>query len=151
MLSPIGLIHLFCFLYYHKAATTGFLFLSSLSYQQGHTNKQLSSLADSCITDWFELPYKIPFILYCEHPQHFQGNMQFLVHVFTQVYVQINKKNNSSLTVFINVAKQCCTLKPGKNTDRQVFFFLSKVELTSSSLPSTSLRFPQKYSLLPFS
>ena len=69
MNSHIGLIHLFCFPYYHKAAT-GYLFLFSL-YYQGHTNKQLAPTDESCITQWFELFYKIPLILYCEHLQHF--------------------------------------------------------------------------------
>ena len=50
-------------------AATGFLFLFSLS-NQGHLNKQLS-LADSHITHWFELLYKILLILYSEHPQDF--------------------------------------------------------------------------------
>ena len=48
MLSQIGLIHLFSCPCNTKAAK-GFLFLFSLLYQ-GHTNKQLASLADSCIT-----------------------------------------------------------------------------------------------------
>ena len=41
----------FCSPCYHKAATA-FLFLSSLVYQ-GNRNKQLASLADSCINHWF--------------------------------------------------------------------------------------------------
>ena len=43
-----------------------FLFLPPPLYQ-GHTNKQLDSLADRCITRYFELFYKIPLILYCEN------------------------------------------------------------------------------------
>ena len=46
MLSEIGLIISFVLPIYHNAAT-GFLFLSSLSSNQGHTNKQVSSLVDS--------------------------------------------------------------------------------------------------------
>ena len=68
MLSQIGLIHLFCSLII-KAAE-GFLFLSSLAYHS-HTNKQLASLVDNCITHCFELFYKITLIFYCEHLQHF--------------------------------------------------------------------------------
>ena len=45
--------HLFCSPIYHKAVT-GFLLLPSVTYQ-GHTNKQLVSLADSYITHWLEL------------------------------------------------------------------------------------------------
>ena len=63
MLSQIGLIHIFCSPY--LPAATGFLFLSSLS-NQVLTNKQLSCLADSHKTHWFELLYKIPLILYCK-------------------------------------------------------------------------------------
>ena len=85
MLSQIGLIHFFCSPYYHKVAA-GFLFFSSFAYQ-GHTNKQLASLADSFITHWFELFYKIPLILHCEHYQHFakKMGMLFLLHVPTKV------------------------------------------------------------------
>ena len=54
-----------------RKLATGFQVLSSLSKHQGHTNKQLSSLADSRITHWFELLYNIPIILYCKHLQHF--------------------------------------------------------------------------------
>ena len=70
MLNNIGLIHLFYFSFYHKAAKK-FLFFSTLTYQD-HTNEQLASLADSCINHSFELFYKIPLILlYCEHFQNF--------------------------------------------------------------------------------
>ena len=68
MLSQIGLIYLFCSLYYYKAGI-GF-FLSFVAYQ-GHTINQLASLAESCIIHWFELFYKIPLILYCEPLQRF--------------------------------------------------------------------------------
>ena len=71
MLSYIGIIHLFCSPYHHKAATE-YLFLSSLTYQ-GHTSKQLASIADSCITHWLEVFYIIPLILYCEYLQQFAG------------------------------------------------------------------------------
>ena len=64
MLSPIGLIHLFCCPYYYKTASYT-IFLSSPLYQE-HTNKQLVSLADSCITHYFERLCKIPLILYYE-------------------------------------------------------------------------------------
>ena len=50
----------FCSPCYHKAATA-FLFLSSLVYQ-GNRNKQLASLADSCINRWFWLFYKMPHL-----------------------------------------------------------------------------------------
>ena len=84
MLSQIGLIHLFCSPYYHKAAA-GFLFFSSFGYQ-GHTNKQLPSLADNFITQWLELFYKIQLILYCEHYRHFAKEMGvlLLLHVPTK-------------------------------------------------------------------
>ena len=57
MLGQIGLIHLFCSPCYHKAAI-GFSFLSFLVYQ-GHKNKQLASLVDSCVNHWFALFYEI--------------------------------------------------------------------------------------------
>ena len=66
MLSQIGFIYLFCSPYYHKED----IFFSSLVYQ-GHTNQQLSSLPDSCITQWFELFYNVSLILYREHLQYF--------------------------------------------------------------------------------
>ena len=69
MNSHIDLIYFFCSPYYPKAAARC-LFLSSLAYQS-HKKKQLTPIADSCITQWFELFYKIPLILYCEHLQHF--------------------------------------------------------------------------------
>ena len=126
---------------YHKAAT-GFLFLFPLS-NQGHTNKQLSSLADSHITHWFELLYKIPLILYCEHLQHFTKEIS------SSYFMSLPKSRprlikkiiawqylNNSLTV------------PGENSEWGVILFLSKVELTS--LPSTGPKFPQNYLLLLF-
>ena len=60
MLSQIGLFHLYCSPYYRKAAT-GFTFLSSFVYQ-GHKNKKLASLVNSCISDWFELLYEMPHL-----------------------------------------------------------------------------------------
>ena len=62
MLSQIGLIHLFYSPYYYKVAT-GFLLFSSLLTMV----MQLASLADNCLTHWFELFYQIPLILYFEH------------------------------------------------------------------------------------
>ena len=62
MLSHIGLIELFCSPYITARPVHVFLFSSFVVYQ-GHTNKQLPSLADSCIVLWLKL--------YCEHLQHF--------------------------------------------------------------------------------
>ena len=68
-----------------------------------YRNKQLLYLADSYITHWFELLYKIPLLLYCEDLQQFcQENMYFLLHVLTTSRSRF-MKNNSSLTFFINI------------------------------------------------
>ena len=142
MLSQIGLNHLFCSPYLPQGSYM-ISILSSLS-NQGHTNKQLYSLADSHVTHWFELLYKIPLILYCEHLQHFTKEIS------SSYFMSLPKSRprlikkiiawqylNNSLTV------------PGENSEWGVILFLSKVELTS--LPSTGPKFPQKYFLLPFS
>ena len=64
-----------------------------------YTNKQLPCLADSYITHWFELLDKIPLILYCEDLQQLcQGNIYFLLKSTSRFI-----KNNSSLTVFIDI------------------------------------------------
>ena len=99
MLSQIGLNHLFCSPYLPQGSYM-ISILSSLS-NQGHTNKQLYSLADSHVTHWFELLYKIPLILYCEHLQHFAKEIcgSYFISLPTSS-PRLIKKN--SLTVFIN-------------------------------------------------
>ena len=130
---------------YHKAAT-GFLFFSFLS-NQGHTNKQLSSLADSHITHWLELLYKIPLILYCEHPQHFCKEIcsSYLMPL-SNSRPRLIKKIIAWLFSSIQIILY---LKTAENTEWGVILFLSKLKLIS--LPSTGPKFPQKYLLLPFS
>ena len=129
---------------YHKAAT-GFLFLFFLS-NQGYTNKQLSSLADSHITHWFELLYKIPFILYCEHP------LDFAKEICSSYFMSLS---NSMSILIKKIASQFSSIqiilyiKPGESTEWGFILFLSKLELTS--LPSAGPKFPQKYLLLPIS
>ena len=124
---------------YYRISIFGFPFLP-LPYK----NKQLPCLADSYITHWFELLYKIPLILYCEHLQHFTKEIS------SSYFMSLPKSRprlikkiiawqylNNSLTV------------PGENSEWGVILFLSKVELTS--LPSTGPKFPHNYLLLPFS
>ena len=128
---------------YHKEAT-GFLFLSSLFSNQGHTNKELSSLADSHITHWFELVYKTPLILYCEHLQH-------VTKEISSSYFMSLPKSRSRLIKKIMPWQYLhnSLTAPGENSEWGVIFFWSKLELTC--LPSTGLIFTQKYLLLPFS
>ena len=128
---------------YHEAAT-GFLFLSLLFPNQGHTNKQLSSLVDShAYNPLFKLLCKIPLILYCEHLQHFtkETSSSYVMPLYLRLGLEKLKIAwqylNNSLTV------------PSENSKWGVILFLSKVELTS--LPSTGPIFSQKYLLLPFS
>ena len=99
MLSQIGLIYLFCSLPiftrpaalpqdYYRISIFVFPFLPG-----PYTNKQLPCLADSYITHWFELLYKIPLLLYCEDLQQLcQGNMYFLLHVPTTSRSRFIKK-----------------------------------------------------------
>ena len=98
MLSQIGPIHFFCFPYFHKAgsSTTGLLqdfYFCLPFFTREETNKQLPCLADSYITHWFELLYKILLILYCEDLQQgCQGNMYFLLHAPTKSRSRFIKK-----------------------------------------------------------
>ena len=78
MLSQIGLIHLFCSLYFVKVAN-GYLYMiyftySSLTYQ-GHTNKQLASLSDSFVTHWLEFFKKSHSYRNVKISSTLQGNM----------------------------------------------------------------------------
>ena len=80
----VSFIHLFYCPYYHKAALEDFYFCLSF-FTKSHTNQQLASLADSYITHYFKLFWKIPLMLYCEHLQHFAKEMYFLLHISTKV------------------------------------------------------------------
>ena len=108
MLIQVGLIHLVCSPYFYKQAALpqDYYKISIFAFPfvpGSYTNKQLPCLADSYITQWFELLDKIPLILYCEDLQQLcQGIMYFLLHVPTKSKSRFIK-NNSSLTVFINI------------------------------------------------
>ena len=82
-------------------------------FTKGHTNKKSASLADICITHQFKLFCEIPLILlYCEHLQYFAKEIHFLLHASTKVQIGIQiVKNNSSLTVFINITSTVYTLQ----------------------------------------
>ena len=107
-----------------------------------HTNKQLASLAESYITQWFQLFYKIPITLYCEHLQH------FVKEICGSYFMSLPKSRCLDCWKELQLDssyqwKQYCTVKPGKNTGlyiRNLFFFF---ELTS--LPGT-----QKIFILTF-
>ena len=97
--------------YYHKAAPQDFYFCLSF-FTIAHSNKQLASLADICITHQFKLFWKFPLILYCEHLQPFAKEMYFLLNVSAKVQMGISIfKNNGSLTVFINTNNTLYYLK----------------------------------------
>ena len=106
-----------------------YLFLSFLAYQ-GHTDKQIACIADSCTTHWLELFFKIPLIIYFEHLQHSAKEIRSSYFMFLPKprYLGQIIQSNSSLTVFI---KQYCTLKPDKDTDKDTymgsFFFCQKL------------------------
>ena len=67
ILSQIGLFHLFCSPYLPQGSYRTSICLPFLTKFIQTSN----CLADSHITHWFELLYKIPFILYFKHLQHF--------------------------------------------------------------------------------
>ena len=71
MLSQIGLIYLFCSPYLPQGSYRISIFVCPF-FQPG-PGKQASSIQLTVlhISHWFELLYKIPLILYCEHLQHF--------------------------------------------------------------------------------
>lgn len=97
------LIYIYSFvLFYHKAAT-GFLLLSSLAYQN-HTKKQLTLIANICITYWFEL--------FCKsNPYHIVNISSILPRKYAVLIscsyqtldTYIFKKNSSLIKAFINI------------------------------------------------
>ena len=130
---------------YHKAAR-GFLFLSSPFSNQGHTNKQLSSLVDIHACNplvWVALQNPTHIILWIS-PALYQGNSWFVLMSLptSSSYLMSLPKSRPRLI------KNSLT-RPGKNSEWEVILFRSKVELTS--LPSTGPIFFQKNLLLPFS
>ena len=149
MLSQIGLIHLVSFILLSLFTTSelqDFYLCLPFFSNQGHTNKQVSSLVDShaYITHWFELLYKIPPILYCEHLQHFTKEIS------STYFMSLPKSRPRLIKKIISwqYLNNSYTVS-GENSEWGVILFLSKVELTS--LPGTGPIFFQKYVLLPFS
>ena len=119
-----------------------FLFSSSLTYQ-GHTNKQLPSLADSCIIHWFKLFYKIPLILYFEHLQ------DFAKEISSSYFISLPKPKYLHCLKYYHLdsfhqCKQFCILNLIRRLHdiKGIILFLSKVDL--ASLPGTGFKFSQK-------